>query len=40
MMTQIDELYSKKHMEMSLLEFYEALARVGDSMILREQEER
>ena len=33
MQTQIDEVYSRKHMEMTLLEFKEALARIADAGI-------
>lgn len=32
MMTQIDELYVKRHVEMGQVEFYEALARVSEFM--------
>lgn len=30
MMTQVDELYKKRHMEMSFVEFIEAFARAAD----------
>jgi len=30
MMTQIDELYKKRHLEMSYIEFLEAMVRVCD----------
>jgi hypothetical protein len=31
--TQVDEVYSRRHMEMSPLEFKEALGRVADTAI-------
>ena len=37
--TQVDEIYSQRHMEMSLLEFKEVLGRIADKTIQKVPED-